>query len=138
MADEEHLKILRQELAAWNEWREKNPELRPDLHGTNLAGACLFRMYVVYERLLASQAQRECLASAAPALVGRLEPVVAGVLGDPKAGQNALGAAQHGMAALDARTPPIGQLVRAPLPLAARPVGASRGAHDQLSIPHGE
>ena len=67
MADEEQLKILRQGVDAWNEWREKNPELRPDLHGTNLAGACLFRTYLVYEPLLGSQAQRECLASAAPA-----------------------------------------------------------------------
>jgi uncharacterized protein YjbI with pentapeptide repeats len=37
MADEEHLKILRQGVAVWNEWRQQNPEaLRPDLRGANL------------------------------------------------------------------------------------------------------
>jgi hypothetical protein len=32
MADEEQLKILRQGVAGWNEWREKNPELFLDLN----------------------------------------------------------------------------------------------------------
>jgi uncharacterized protein YjbI with pentapeptide repeats len=42
MADEEQLKILRQGVAAWNDWREKNPEvLHPDLRGAELGGACL-------------------------------------------------------------------------------------------------
>jgi uncharacterized protein YjbI with pentapeptide repeats len=42
MADEEHLKILRQGVAAWNDWREKNPEvLRPDLNEANLIRANL-------------------------------------------------------------------------------------------------
>jgi uncharacterized protein YjbI with pentapeptide repeats len=40
VASEEHLKLLRQGVAAWNEWREKNPlEGRVDLSGANLAGA---------------------------------------------------------------------------------------------------
>jgi hypothetical protein len=52
MADEEHLKILRQGVAAWNDWREKNPELKPKLRqadlrrvtleGANLRGADLW------------------------------------------------------------------------------------------------
>ena len=33
VADEEHLKIIRQGVAAWNDWRQKNPKLRPDLSG---------------------------------------------------------------------------------------------------------
>lgn len=31
MADEEQLKIIRQGVAAWNEWREKAKVLHPDL-----------------------------------------------------------------------------------------------------------
>jgi uncharacterized protein YjbI with pentapeptide repeats len=41
MANEEHLKILRQGVAAWNEWREKNPELHPDLSSADLREANL-------------------------------------------------------------------------------------------------
>jgi uncharacterized protein YjbI with pentapeptide repeats len=42
VADEEHLKIIRQGAAAWNDWRKKNPELlKPDLRGANLQGANL-------------------------------------------------------------------------------------------------
>jgi uncharacterized protein YjbI with pentapeptide repeats len=51
MADEEHLKIIRQGVDAWNEWRQKNHELIPDLseadlsevklNGANLSGANL-------------------------------------------------------------------------------------------------
>ncbi len=44
MASEEHLTIIRRGVAAWNEWREKNPlEGRVDLSGANLAGANLGR-----------------------------------------------------------------------------------------------
>jgi Pentapeptide repeats (8 copies) len=42
MADEEHLKILfLRGVAAWNERRENNPELIPDLGEANLSGANL-------------------------------------------------------------------------------------------------
>jgi Pentapeptide repeats (8 copies) len=42
MADEEHLKILfLRGVAAWNERRENNPELIPDLGEANLSGADL-------------------------------------------------------------------------------------------------
>ena len=36
MANEEHLKILKQGVEAWNEWREKNPQRTPDLSKANL------------------------------------------------------------------------------------------------------
>lgn len=39
--DAEHLAILRQGAEVWNAWRGKNPGLRPDLTGLNLAGANL-------------------------------------------------------------------------------------------------
>jgi hypothetical protein len=41
MADEEQLKIIRQGVDAWNEWRQKNPELKPDLRKANFREACL-------------------------------------------------------------------------------------------------
>ena len=41
MADQEHLKILRQGVEAWNEWRGKNPDIRPDLKDSNLAHSTL-------------------------------------------------------------------------------------------------
>jgi hypothetical protein len=46
MANEEHLQILRQGSYDWNEWREENSDIRPDLreadlHGANLRGANL-------------------------------------------------------------------------------------------------
>jgi uncharacterized protein YjbI with pentapeptide repeats len=41
MADEEHLKILRQGVAAWNEWRKTSRKLRPDLSEADLHEAHL-------------------------------------------------------------------------------------------------
>lgn len=41
MANEEHLKILKQGVEAWNKWREANPDIRPDLGKANLSGANL-------------------------------------------------------------------------------------------------
>ncbi len=43
MANEEHLKILKQGVEAWNEWREKNPPITPGLAGANLYKADLTR-----------------------------------------------------------------------------------------------
>ena len=43
MADEEHLRIIRQGVNIWNEWREKHPELIPDLSGADLFMANLSR-----------------------------------------------------------------------------------------------
>jgi len=41
MANDEHFAILKQGVAAWNEWRRENPDIRPDLSGANLVGADL-------------------------------------------------------------------------------------------------
>ncbi len=41
MANEEHLKILKQGVEAWNEWRVKNPQITPGLAGANLYKANL-------------------------------------------------------------------------------------------------
>ena len=41
MANEEHLRILKQGVEVWNQWRGKNPEVRPDLSGADLSDANL-------------------------------------------------------------------------------------------------
>ena len=41
MANEEHLKVLKQGVAVWDQWRKQNPEITPDLSEANLRGAHL-------------------------------------------------------------------------------------------------
>ncbi len=41
MADEKQLARLRENVAAWNEWREENLGVRPDLSAADLSGADL-------------------------------------------------------------------------------------------------
>lgn len=36
MADQQQLKLLTTHVSAWNQWREQNPEIIPDLQGANL------------------------------------------------------------------------------------------------------
>ena len=62
MANDEHVALLKQGVAAWNAWRAKNPDIRPDLNeanlsetnlvgvnliGANLSGANLFQTKLV-------------------------------------------------------------------------------------------
>ncbi len=42
MANPDHLKILRQGVKEWNEWRKTNPLVKPDLSGAKLKGAKLW------------------------------------------------------------------------------------------------
>ena len=46
MANEEHLKILKQGVEQWNNWRLENA-IKPDLSGANLIGANLLRAYLI-------------------------------------------------------------------------------------------
>jgi uncharacterized protein YjbI with pentapeptide repeats len=41
VANEEHLRILKQGVEVWNQWREDNPDIRPDLFEANLRDAKL-------------------------------------------------------------------------------------------------
>ncbi len=41
MANPEHVKILKQGVKVWNKWRDKNPDVKPDLGGTTLENANL-------------------------------------------------------------------------------------------------
>lgn len=51
MANPEHLKIIKQGVKAWNEWREKNRFLRPDLSQVNLSKANLSNVNLEYANL---------------------------------------------------------------------------------------
>ena len=44
MANPEHLEILKQGVEVWNEWRKKNPDLKPDLSGAILVNTYLHRV----------------------------------------------------------------------------------------------
>ncbi|HEV7905879.1 MAG TPA: toll/interleukin-1 receptor domain-containing protein [Pyrinomonadaceae bacterium] len=41
MANEEHLRILKQGVDTWNKWRQSNPEINPDLSNTDLSKSAL-------------------------------------------------------------------------------------------------
>jgi hypothetical protein len=62
VADPEHLKLLRQGVDVWNEWRAEKPSIRPDLGEANLSeaylnGANLYEAYL-YEANLSGAAIR--------------------------------------------------------------------------------
>lgn len=48
MANAEHLAILKEGVERWNEWREENPEVKPDLSGTNLKNVSLYKINLSY------------------------------------------------------------------------------------------
>jgi Pentapeptide repeats (8 copies) len=41
VANDEHVALLKKSVAAWNAWRDENPDIRPDLRGANLSRADL-------------------------------------------------------------------------------------------------
>jgi hypothetical protein len=52
MADEEHLELIRQGVQVWNDWRAKEPSVRPDLHRASLSGADLHGADLMGEDLM--------------------------------------------------------------------------------------
>lgn len=46
MANEEHLALLRQGVAVWNQWRREHPEIQPSLNEANLSRANLENAYL--------------------------------------------------------------------------------------------
>jgi hypothetical protein len=58
MANDEHVALLKQGVAAWNAWRGENPNIRPDLHGANLRGADLTEAWGKRRELSRSEAIR--------------------------------------------------------------------------------
>ena len=43
MANQEHLNMLKQGVEVWNQWRQEQQDVIPDLSGANLSGASLSR-----------------------------------------------------------------------------------------------
>ncbi len=79
MADGEQVTRLRQGVAAWNQWRQDNPSITPDLsgitlegsnfsgvdfHNTNLSGANLGRMHLIGANLESANLSRATLTDA--------------------------------------------------------------------------
>ena len=78
MANEEHLKILKQGVDAWNQWRKQNPEIVPDLSDTdlsraNLKGVQLSGAYLVRADLSRAQLGKTDLSGANLAGAGLVE-----------------------------------------------------------------
>jgi hypothetical protein len=46
MANEEHLRIIKRGVKAWNQWRKENPDIQPDLSGADLSEAYLSGAYL--------------------------------------------------------------------------------------------
>jgi uncharacterized protein YjbI with pentapeptide repeats len=51
MAVEEYLEIIRQGVDAWNEWKAKNPNSRPELDDVNLRSAQLSSVNLYHANL---------------------------------------------------------------------------------------
>ncbi len=64
MANQEHLKILKQGVEAWNEWREKNPKIKPDLYEAVLRGANLHNVNLYVANLEKANLHRANLSMA--------------------------------------------------------------------------
>jgi pentapeptide repeat protein len=55
MANDEHVALLAQGVAAWNAWRDENPDIVPDLTGANLNSAQLRRVNLTGANLSGAQ-----------------------------------------------------------------------------------
>ena len=47
MANAEHLKLLKQGVERWNQWRENTPGVQPDLSNSHLTGADLLKATLI-------------------------------------------------------------------------------------------
>ena len=58
MANDQHLALLRQGVSVWNEWRERRPDIRPDLSQADLSKAYLPRGHLSGVDLTKSELKR--------------------------------------------------------------------------------
>jgi hypothetical protein len=55
MANDEHVALLKQGVAAWNAWRDANANILPDLSGADLSEAILIEANLIEEPVASSQ-----------------------------------------------------------------------------------
>jgi len=64
MANEKHLDLIKQGVEVWNQWRQENPEEKPDLSKSNLRGADLRGVNLFRAVLLKTNLSRAALSKA--------------------------------------------------------------------------
>src|SRR5215471_5151157 len=58
MANRKHLQVLKQGVQVWNQWREQNGGITPDLYAASLGGADLMRANLSYANLYKADLMR--------------------------------------------------------------------------------
>jgi hypothetical protein len=64
MANDEHLALLKQDVAAWNAWRDENSNIRPDLSGADFFEANLIEAFLYEADLSRADLRRATLTGA--------------------------------------------------------------------------
>jgi hypothetical protein len=64
MANNAHVAMLKQGVAAWNAWRDENPDIRPDLIGADLSGANLSGVNLIEANLKGADLSKADLSEA--------------------------------------------------------------------------
>src|SRR5258708_1749070 len=64
MANQEHLDILEQGVEVWNQWRQEQQYVIPDLRRANLSGATLSRADLNYANLISADLSKAKLSKA--------------------------------------------------------------------------
>ena len=93
MANEEHVAILKQGVKVWNEWRENNPDIKPDLIGADLTDVDLI-MINLNDAYLGATNLKEVILQAA--MLQRAELVMANLEGANLSWSNLEGANLNG------------------------------------------
>jgi uncharacterized protein YjbI with pentapeptide repeats len=78
MANEEHVAILRQGVGVWNEWRQSEPNIKPDLSSADFGKANLAEADLSYANLQEADLEAATLtiAQQQPSHCQRLQAVV--------------------------------------------------------------
>lgn len=61
MTDSEPLKILKENVEAWNKWPGENPELKIELSNTNLIGINIIKAHLSHAKLILVNLIRDSL-----------------------------------------------------------------------------